>query len=284
MDKQTETKRDSIARVTILGARGSIPVSGPRVQIFGGGTSCVLVELGTAADGYSQALVFDAGSGFLNLPERIWEDYPCVHVFLSHFHLDHLLGIPMSRMLFDPRAKVCFYAQDSARIPEVFAQLMAQPLWPVGPQAFQADIGYRSITQEQPVSLADSIKVSALPMSHPGGVGVFRVDFGEKTIVYATDCEPDETEAGRLAQFARGTELLIIDAQYTSEEESQCRGFGHMGMHRACELVAASGAKQGLLFHHAPSRTDTQLEELNRQVQKRFAQISFAREGGIITL
>lgn len=93
-------------KVTILGARGSVPVSGAKYVRYGGATACVLLE--TASD----IMILDAGSGILNLPQHIWKKHKKIHLFLSHFHMDHLMGIPMSPMMYDKDAEIIFYAAD----------------------------------------------------------------------------------------------------------------------------------------------------------------------------
>ena len=271
-------------QVTILGARGSIPVSGNGYSIYGGATSCVLLEAA------GEAVLFDAGSGLMNLPQRVRKEYARIHVFLSHFHLDHLMGIPMSSMMYDPSAEVIFYAEDGEKIPEVFRQMMAEPLWPVGPDSFRAKLDFCSIGMS-PVVLngaADTgshpLTVTAVPVTHPGGALAFRADWGTHSMVYATDCDPDEGTGRSLEGFAVDTDLFILDAQYTDEEYEQCRGFGHPSMGTSAQIIAASGAGQGLLFHHSPSHTDAQLGAYEQQLQQYRKNISFAKEGEIIAL
>lgn len=285
-------------QVTILGARGSIPVSGDGYTIYGGATSCVLLEAeavsGAGALPTSQVVVFDAGSGLLNLPQRVWKEHPKVHVFLSHFHLDHLMGIPMSPMMYDPSAEVIFYAKDGDKIPEVFRQMMAEPLWPVGPDSFRAKLSYRSIGM-QPVCLGASpdrsaenagcpLTVTAFPVTHPGGALAFRADWGNHSVVYATDCDPDEGTGRLLERFAADADLFILDAQYTDEEYERCRGFGHPSMRTSAQIIAASGAGKGLFFHHAPTHTDTQLGDMEKCLLQYRNSIFYAREGDVIAL
>ena len=279
-------------QVTVLGARGSIPVSGSRFTIYGGATSCVLLETadvsGINARSASQAIVFDAGSGFLNLPQRVWKEHAKVHIFLSHFHLDHLLGIPMCPMMYDPEAEVIFYAENGEKIPEVFRQMMAEPLWPVGPDSFRAKRSYRSIGSRPLVldteQAAEPVVITAVPVTHPGGALAFRADWGTHSMVYATDCDPDEGTGRSLERFAADTDLFILDAQYTDEEYEQCRGFGHPGMRTSAQIIVASGARRGLFFHHAPTHTDAQLSKMEQRLQQYRNHISYAREGDVIAL
>ncbi len=86
------------SQITILGARGSMPVSGEQFSTYGGATACVLLE--TASD----AVIFDAGTGLMNLPERVWKEHEKVHVFFTHFHIDHMLGILTGPIFYDREA------------------------------------------------------------------------------------------------------------------------------------------------------------------------------------
>ena len=273
------------SQVTILGARGSMPVSGPEYAEYGGATSCVLLETGV------QAIVFDAGSGLLKLPRRVWREHEKVHVFLSHVHWDHLMGLLMCPMMYDETAEVVFYARDAKRLPEVFRQMMAEPLWPVGPDTFRAKLSYHSLGEESVVLGGTEVSadealatVTAMPITHPGGSLAFRAEWGAHRVVYATDCEPDEGEKQQLVRFAKQSELFILDAQYTDEESEKCRGFGHLSMRAAARIIADSGAGKGLFFHHAPTRTDAQLSMFEKQLQQYHRDISFVREGEVIEL
>ena len=294
---QTDKKTDGTDenKVTILGTRGSIPVSGADFSTYGGATSCVLLEAVTSMDAAQpkkHVIVFDAGSGFLNLPQRVWKEHAKVHVFLSHFHLDHLMGIPMSYMMYDDMAEVTFYAENGERIPAAFRQMMAEPLWPVGPNSFRAKLSFQSI-DTRPLVLnqaqADAgleypLTVTAVPVTHPGGAQAFRVDWGGHSLVYATDCDPDEGTGRSLECFGADSDLFILDAQYTDEEYERSRGFGHPSMRTSAQIITASGAKRGLFFHHAPNHRDDQLKEMEQCLRQYRENISYAKEGDVITL
>ena len=97
--------------VTILGARGSIPASGPKFARYGGATTCVLVRLG------GHTLVLDAGSGLLNLPgpaecEILPEKPQPLPLLISHPHIDHLLGLPMCPYCLKPGGAVDVYMRE----------------------------------------------------------------------------------------------------------------------------------------------------------------------------
>lgn len=265
-------------QVTILGARGSVPVSGAQYSLYGGATPCVLVETDAAA------LVFDAGTGLNNLPQRVMKKYKKLHIFLSHLHLDHLLGIPMSPVLFDESFEVVFYAEDAGAAKNALRQMMERPLWPVGPEVFSAKVDFRSIG-EGSCRIPDSpVTVHVMQTAHPGGALAFRTEWEGKSLVYATDCELDASGSRQMEKFAADTQLFILDAQYTKEEYEKCRGYGHSYIQNSAAVIEGSHATRGLLFHHAPTHTDEQLQGMEQKLQQKWSNIGFAKEGEQIPL
>ena len=80
--------RESL-RIRVWGARGSLPVCGESFRIFGGNTTCVEIRCG------DQILLFDAGSGLLPAGLALQaEGTRTAHLFFSHCHYDHIIGLP----------------------------------------------------------------------------------------------------------------------------------------------------------------------------------------------
>ena len=266
------------SKVTILGARGSVPVSGSAFSKYGGATPCVLLET------ESEALLLDAGTGILNLPMQVWKNHKRVHIFMTHSHLDHLMGLPMCPMMFDSNIEVIFYSPDVKKFQTALNQLMNPPLWPVGTEVFKAQIRCENLGKE-PYQIGEGwIVVSHMPVKHPGECCAFRVEWDNHSMVYATDCELDAKGCKEMESFAENTGLLILDAQYTAEEYYRYEGFGHTDIDTAASVILGSGALRGLLFHHAPTRTDEQLDQIAAYVKQKGIQIGVAKEGDRISL
>ena len=93
----------------------------------------------------------------------------------------------------------------------------------------------------------------------------------------------DSGSEGDLVAFAKETDLLIHDAQYTEEEYATLtKGWGHSTWERAAQLAAEAKVKRLALFHHDPAHNDEQLSEILSAAQAVFPNTVLATEGATI--
>ena len=261
-------KNDS---VTLLGVRGSVPVSGAEFARYGGATTCVLVRL------QGQYLILDAGSGLMRLPEAAARE-PSLPLILTHAHADHLLGLPLCPYLYRADASLDIYGvtRGAWSVRAQVERLLSPPLWPVGPEALPAVLRWH----EQPESMRlGPLTVERKEGRHPGGVSLVRVTGGGKSVVFATDVTLPGTFPPELLEFARGCDLLLCDGQYADEQWDACADFGHSTWRMAAHFAAACGAKKLRVIHHDPMRTDDALDALEREITQIFPNGAFGREG-----
>jgi len=233
------------SQVTILGCRGSVPVSGKQFRKYGGATTCFAVRLG------GQLVIVDAGTGLLRLGE-VLQGEKTVPLLLTHGHLDHLLGLPMCPQVFSADTEFRIFGDR----PDALRALMAPPLWPVSPEELPARIRFSDLPAQ--FSLGP-VEVQSLSGRHPGGVKLLRLGCGGVSVTVMTDCTPDPA-APALREFAENTDLLLIDGQYAPEEWTSRTGFGHGTWEAAARFGADCGAKRIRIVHHDPERTDAALD------------------------
>ena len=77
------------------------------------------------------------------------------------------------------------------------------------------------------------------------------------------------------ALFARGTDLLAFDAQYRPEEYAAHKGWGHSAWTDAAEAARRCGARKLWLMHHAPGRTDAELDAMAAKASAMFKEAVF---------
>ena len=259
-------------RVTVLGARGSVPACGRQFTGFGGSTSCYMVQAG------EQTVFLDAGSGLVSAPVDF--SVPPV-ILLSHLHLDHILGLGMYPRLSQKGKRTDIYVPAApGEDPQALLNgVYEPPYWPLTLKNYAGDV---HISPLQAHLEAGGIAIDTLEGYHPGGCKVFRLRYNGKTLVYATDQEPDEDGFAKLAAFAKDADLLLFDGQYSEEEYESRRGFGHSTAQKGIALMQQCGAKKLLLIHHDPHSTDAELTA--RETALGRADVRYAREGETIVL
>ncbi len=269
-----KTIRDKHAglQLTVLGARGSMPVSGPDQELFGGATSCYMVRSG------DDCVFLDAGTGLLSAPVNFSQP-PLI--LISHLHLDHILGLAVYPRLLKKGEKtlLCLPTDNVYEAKKDLDRLFSPPFWPLSLLDYAGEL--ELVPPRFPMRYG-SMQIDCTEGSHPGGNLIFRISVGEKSLVYASDYEHKPSGFGALEEFARGTDLLLYDGQYRGEEYEYRRGFGHSTGRKGLELMSRCGAKRLLMIHHAPDATDGEL--LRREKILGRKEIRYARAGEVIEL
>ena len=274
------------ARLTarFWGVRGSIPTPEAGFLGVGGNTSCVEVQ---AADG--TRLVLDCGTGARTLGYALAAEAAGepgeIHVLLSHFHWDHLQGLPFFAPLYTPGQTVRFYAATGVdRLGDFLRGQMAFPYFPVPFGDVAAATETVRIEDGVPFQIG-SITVRPFPVFHPQGAHGYRIESDGAVLVYATDYEHGSAVHDEgLREVTRGADLLISDAQYTPDEYALRVGWGHTTWEQATALAEASGVGRLALFHHDPAHDDAALERICAEARQRFAATDLAREGDVVYL
>lgn len=262
------------------GVRGTCPIWVKSASRIGGHTPCVSV-----VSRRGDLVVIDAGTGIRNFGASLQtaksgRDLRC-SVLLTHFHLDHIGGLPFFGPLFSPEARVTiFSAYEPAETRKRLNRLMGRPYFPVSLDETPAKKAFRKIGRDG-VRIG-GFRVSACPVRHPQGAVAFRIAEGRSSFVYATDSEP----AGpggvdpRLVKFAAGADALVYDTMFTPEEyESGRRGWGHGTWAGAVRTATLAGVDTLLFTHFNPDHSDRDLALMERKARKAFPDASCAYEG-----
>ena len=257
--------------------RGSVPAPGEKTRRYGGNTPCVEVRAG------GRRIILDAGSGLRALGERLREaGGPVEADFLfSHYHYDHLQGLPFFAPLAEPGNRFIFHGprREGRSVQDVLEGQMVPPYFPVTlDELARAEIEFRTIVPGGEFGIGP-VQVATTELDHPGGTLGYRLEFGGRTLVYATDVEHTDRPAESLVDLARGADVLLHDAMYVDSEYEQRRGWGHSTWGGALATAQAAQVKTLVLFHHDPERDDRALEAVLKKVQKQFPSTIAAREG-----
>jgi phosphoribosyl 1,2-cyclic phosphodiesterase len=268
--------------VTFWGVRGSIACAGPAYQRYGGNTSCLEVRCG------SHVLVFDAGTGLRPLGLKLKAEGKLeIDLFLTHSHLDHIVGIPFFKPLYDKANRIRFWAGHllpEHRLKEVICAMMVPPLFPVPIDIFPSRTIFNDFSAGETLRLHPDVTLRTARLNHPNNATGYRIEHGGKSICYVTDTEHhgDALDPQILA-LIEGTDFFIYDSTYTEAEYPHYAGWGHSTWAQGLKLAEAAGARSFVAFHHDPSHDDAFMDRMAEDLARARPGSLVAREGMTLT-
>ncbi len=280
------TTRNSRFWIRFWGVRGSLATPGKQWVKYGGNTSCVEIRCD------DQIFIIDLGSGARPMGGALFAEAPLsANILFSHYHYDHICGMPFCGILYDPRNSFEIYgeARGPKKVKSVLSGQMKYPYFPVGIEALGSKIKYHTIAPGDVIQKGD-VRVKTASLNHPQSAIAYRTEFLGKSIVYCSDNEHQQSMPKKLANLIQGTDVLIYDAAYTDEiydgkvGGGSKVGWGHSTWSEA--IKAAKDLKVGALyiFHHDPMMTDSDIDGLLAANKKKMKNLEAAREGMVVSL
>ncbi len=280
-------------KIILGGVRGSCPVAQPEFMKYGGETTSFLIE-----GEVGERILIDGGTGVRQLGRRLLQTpgASSAWLFMTHYHLDHVVGLSMLPVLHNPAWQLTMAAADHhpIHIREMMARIFDAPLWPLQVEDLKSDNTYLrldGITSPTPY-LCGSIEVRWCPIHHPGGCTAYRFDEPSTgaSVVFATDMEWALSTPGeksyfeRLISFPSPARLLVMDGQYDAAKIEKFRGWGHSSWQEAVTLASRLKVHQLLITHHDPASDDKTLDGFQQSIQRASPWASLARQGMEIQL
>lgn len=246
-------------RVRFFGVRGSVPYATSASIGHGCNTPCIEV-FDEATD---RLLILDAGSGIVGLGETVSADRREVPILLTHYHGDHVQGLPFFAPLYRSGGAPTAWALALGRTFADLDTMFEAPFFPVLYDRLPSRPAIRMLAAGE--TTINGFEIGVQPLNHPGGAFAYRIRGAGGTLVYATDHEFGDQK--------------IDDAHFTPDESPAHKGWGYGDWSQCARFASACGAAHLWLFHHKPWRTDEALTAIEAEARLLFAAADAASEG-----
>jgi phosphoribosyl 1,2-cyclic phosphodiesterase len=237
----------------------------PCVEIETGGPDYVLCDLGSGLRPFGQAAIARHGPGS---PQTY-------HIFVSHVHWDHIMGLPFFTPAYIPGNRVHFYGCHR----ELEAALRRQqdnPSFPVDFSYLRASIDFTVMEPGRRYEIA-GMSVTPKRQRHAGDSYGYRFEANGKAVVYTTDSEhklADTAETAGIVEFFRGADVVVFDAMYSLAEAATVKAdWGHSSNVVGIELCQLARVRHLCMFHHEPANDDDAISRVLDE-SRRFEEIT----------
>lgn len=285
--------------VKFRGVRGSYPIADKDYMQYGGNTACVEVNAG------GHLIILDAGTGLIKVGNELLRQHILsgvnpsdrtpinATVLISHIHQDHLQGFTFFRPLHIPSSNINVFGNVNYNesLADELSQLLFGKSFPLDLGDIAGNLNIRDLNEAEAIILKegqspivrrietekdlaveenDVLITYYRSYAHPQeGVLIYKISYKGKTLVYATDKESYEGGDKKLVNFAHNCNLLIHDAQYTTEDYTDLyspkQGFGHSTFDMAVECKKQANAEKLIFFHYDPDYDDYKLNSIKEQ-------------------
>jgi ribonuclease BN (tRNA processing enzyme) len=196
-----------------------------------GDTICILIRT------LDYEIVFDAGNGFYKIDTYIPEvNMKPVYLFLSHFHLDHIVGLhTLMKFKFSQGLTIC----GPAGTRDILGTFINNPF-----SASLSQLPFSVTIYELPEEhIKLPFRVEARELFHSSLTLGYRIEIEEKIISYC----PDTGYCENAVTLARSSDLLIAECAYKKGQSSE--SWPHLNPETAARIAKEAEAKSLALVH-----------------------------------
>ena len=258
-------------QVFFAGTRGAYPTFKPTNQKTGGNTNCVTVMVG------GDRLIIDGGTGTENIVPSDTDDT----ILLSHFHLDHLIGLPMflTRKQHGACSIIKSIAATDSSTKSVLSKIFGSEFFPVPLEVIHPTLNYQDFETSTRIG---KWSITSHPLNHPGGCSGYRISHqdSDQIFTHLLDHEHGTELDPTLREFARGSSLVAWDGCYESEIYEQVKGFGHSTWQEGVKFGETIGSPVAI-SHHCFTRTDVKCDQIETKLARPHM---LARDGLLVEL
>lgn len=237
----------------------------PLVGGYGTATTCVEVN------SPKTRIIIDGGSGIRNFSDKLMAGQAGslkgpFHIFMTHFHWDHMMGLPFFTPHFVPKSEIHYYGVQP-ELEKMVRGIFKKPYFPVPFESLPSSVHFHVLEPRKTFKLND-LEVTPYQLDHPDPCWGYKIAHNQATYAHCVDTEStrvSKDELGLDLPLYQGIDLMYFDAQYTFPELAEKANWGHSAAQIGLDIAFREGIKQILFAHHDPGATISQIQDLKVQ-------------------
>ena len=242
-------------KITLHGCRGSIAVSSKEFIKYGGYTSCYELRAGNTQ------IILDTGTGFQNV--NFQKDSQKIILF-SHLHHDHIQGLGFNKDIFNPSCNIGISSAlyESTELRSIIQTYFSGSYFPLNLTDELKNLKFQNFFTLAE-NTKDDILIESLEMNHPGRSSGYSITHENKKFVYLSDNEFKNWQLTKLRDFCENSDIILWDGMFIGKDLIDKKGWGHSSIEQGVEFFNRINCKKMLITHHAPERTDYELDKIS---------------------
>jgi phosphoribosyl 1,2-cyclic phosphodiesterase len=245
-------------KITLHGCRGSIAVSSKEFLKYGGYTSCYELRAGNTQ------IILDTGTGFQNV--RFETDFKKIILF-SHLHHDHIQGLGFNNDIFNQSCNIGLSSAlyESTELRSKIQAYFSGSYFPLNLTDELKNLKFQNFSALVENN-EDDILIENLEMNHSGRSTGYSIMHENKKFVYLSDNEFEHWQLTELCDFCKNSDIILWDGTFVDKELTYKKGWGHSSIEQGVDFFNKINCKKMLITHHAPGRTDYELDKINSEL------------------
>ena len=242
-------------KIILHGCRGSIALSSKEFLKYGGYTSCYELMAGNTQ------VIFDTGTGFQNVS---FQKASKKIILFSHLHHDHIQGLAFNSDIFNLSCNIVLSSAlyEATELRNKIHTFFSGSYFP-----FDLTGELKNLKFQNFFALVknnkDNILIESCEMNHPGRSFGYSITHENKKFVYLSDNEFEHWQLTKLCDFCENSDVILWDGMFTDKDLIDKKGWGHSSIGQGVEFFNKINCKKMLITHHAPGRTDYDLDKIS---------------------
>lgn len=193
-----------------------------------GNTTCILLQTKKVN------IIFDAGNGIYKLDKYIKNRNP-IYLFLSHFHLDHVIGLHLLAKFNFPQGMIIIIPPQT----KIFLKRIITYHYTMPFRRLKFPVKVKELSEKCSLPF----KIKGYKLNHSSVCWGYRLEIEKKIIAYGADTGV----CSNLYKLAKKADVFIAECSYPPNKI--CEKWPHLNPEIAAKVAKEAGAKKLFLTH-----------------------------------